>query len=120
MTLAEAWKLFQEAMPVLALLGSLAVLLLGTRFVLHKRCKQHRQAIRADIEGNIAARQELETSVRDLATKKDLEGVKDTLSTLTTQVNVLQESMNGQRALFQRLEGQVDRIDIFLKGLSHI
>lgn len=120
MTLMEAWKLFQEAMPVLALLGSMAVLLLGTRFVLHKRCKQHRQSIRTDIEENAAARQEMEKAIRELATKKDLEGVKNTLSTLTTQVNVLQESMNGQRALFQRLEVQVDRIDTFRKGVPHI
>lgn len=119
MTLTDAWRIFQEAMPALGLLCGLVVLLLGTRFVRHHRCDEHRKSIQGGLEETDSRRRKLEKAIHGLPTAGDLGAMKESVSRLTTQVSVLQESLNGQKALFTRLEGQVDRIDNFLKRMPN-
>ena len=115
MTLAEAWKFFQELLPMLGLIAALLVLWLGTKFVRHNSCERYRQGMQNLLEENTANFKELDKNILSLPTAKDLDGMKSTVASLTTEVSVLREQLKGQNALFERLESQVDRIDAFLK-----
>ena len=119
MTITEAWKMTQEFMPLLAFAAACALMFLGTKFVKHKRCDEHRNTIQGELADTTKRRKELEEAIQGLPTSKDLGAMKDSVSELSKQVSVLQEALNGQKALFIRLEGQVDRIDNFLKRMPN-
>lgn len=115
MTLAEAWKIFQELLPFLGLIAAGFVLWLGTKFVRHNSCERYRQGMQNLLEENTANFKELDKNILSLPTAEDLDDMKSTVASLTTEVSVLREQLKGQDKLFTRLESQVDRIDDFLK-----
>lgn len=117
MTLAEAWKLFQELLPLLGLIAAFFVLWLGTKFVRHNSCERYRQGMQTLLEENAANFKELDKKIQSLPTAEDLDDMKSTVASLTTEVSVLRTQLKGQDKLFTRLESQVDRIDDFLKRL---
>ena len=117
MTLAEAWKLFQELLPLLGLIAAFFVLWLGTKFVRHNSCERYRQGMQTLLEENAANFKELDKKIQSLPTAEDLDDMKSTVASLTTEVSVLRTQLKGPDKLFTRLESQVDRIDDFLKRL---
>ena len=127
MTMADVWRFVQDASAFIILVGapllSWALWSLRAAYVKHVDCDAHRKEIAAG-QGSLSAHQGgtdqrykmLEKSIRDLPTSADIAGMRLLIERLSGDIRVLETGMKGQRDILTRLEGQVGRIDGYLKG----
>lgn len=118
MTLATIWNELQPYWPLVAAAGMGGMLYLGTKFVRHGRCQEHRNVLGLQVEGTAARHAELKAAIKSLPTAEDLNDLKDSVSELSAQVGILKEAMHGQGKLFERLERQVDIMDTYLREVG--
>jgi len=123
--LMKLWPLFM-LLSTLILGGVL--LFLGTRFVTHRRCTEHRENVLAEqakvkdlekrvnnIGGELGA---LQQHIKNLPEYGDVHNILLKLEELRGSQSKLEATVAGQRELMERVEHQLDRVDTYLRGKS--
>ncbi|MDL2313377.1 hypothetical protein LJC36_00175 [Desulfovibrio sp. OttesenSCG-928-C14] len=113
----ETWELIRDLTPLLALVASpLFVWImwsLSQKYQRRDKCDAHRKDFETSMDDNEQRRRALEQTIKDLP--DSLEAIKTNIHAMNASVRVLEEALKGQKALLERLEGRVDRMDTFLR-----
>lgn len=114
MTWLDLLTVAQDAAPVLSALVFVALLYLGTKFVSHRRCAEHRELAAADQKRRIAGSDErrvaLEAVIKELPSSDDIAGLENSITELRGEMKTLAATMKGQAALIRQTEGNVTLI----------
>ena len=104
----------QDALPPISAAGFIAVLYLGTKFVRHSKCNDHRQSLAAELgaglKGNDARRKELQRVIDGLPTALDISALRVAMATMEGSQKALQEQISGVETLVERVESSVQMV----------